>query len=248
MKKLTTLLVAMLFSAGMAFAQSNEAVVSQSGDDNTADIEQVGDLNYTSLSQADGATADIDQVSATESFVSLSQVGASNATILQNNKNSVQGFNDQWNTPESNKLATQSGSGSTMEITQLSTWNQAYVDQFGDNNTMSVFQDDGNSNVARLIQDGNDNVMDIDLIGGTNRIKGEQYSDGNMATVIVTGSHNNEFNNGTSFVYQDGMQNTATVTVTGDFNFYDISQIGSNNMANLSLAGNNNVATVTQSN
>jgi hypothetical protein len=87
------------------------------------------------------------------------------------------------------------------------------------------------------MQDGNDNVMDIDLIGGVNRVKAEQYGDGNVASVSVTGSHNNEFNNGTSFVYQDGMDNTATVTVTGDYNFYDVSQLG-----------NGNTATVTQSN
>ena len=42
MKKLTTLLVAMLFTAGMAFAQSNEATIDQVGDDHEAMIDQLG--------------------------------------------------------------------------------------------------------------------------------------------------------------------------------------------------------------
>ena len=120
MKKVLLITITLLFAAVSAFAQSNEATLSQVGNDNTATIDQIGDLNYTSLSQADGATADIDQISASKSFVSLSQIGASSATILQNNKNSVAGFGDQWNTAQSSKLATQSGTGSTMKITQLS--------------------------------------------------------------------------------------------------------------------------------
>jgi hypothetical protein len=248
MKKVILITTALLFSAFSAFAQSNEAILSQVGDDNSATIDQAGDLNYTSLSQEDGATADIDQIDASSSFVSLSQIGSSSATILQNNKNSVQGFSDQWNTAESSKLATQSGSGSTMEITQLSTWNQAYVDQYGDNNSMSVLQDGGNSNIARLMQDGNGNVMDIDLIGGINRVKAVQYGDGNTATVSVEGVGNNEFNNGTSFIYQDGMDHTATVGITGDRNFYDIYQSGSAHTATVTATGNDNSAVITQSN
>lgn len=238
----------MLFTAGMAFAQSNEATVTQAGDDNSADIEQVGNLNYTSLSQADGATANIDQVSASESFVSLSQIGASSTTILQNNKNSVQGFSDSHLTDTEDKLATQSGTGSTMDITQLSTFNQAYVDQLGDGNIMSILQEGGNSNVARLMQDGNNNEMDVDLIGGVNRVKAEQYGDGNTANVSITGVHNNEFNNGSSFVYQDGTDHMSTVTVIGDYNFYDIHQTGSIQTATVTVTGNNNTAAITQSN
>lgn len=237
MKKLTTLSIALFIAAGSAFAQSNDATVDQVGNNNSATVDQVGDLNITSLTQEDGATADIDQIDASESFVSLSQIGSSSATILQNNKNSVQGFSDTHMTDKEDRLATQSGSGSTMDITQLSLFNQAYVDQFGDNNSMSILQDGGNSNVARLMQNGDHNTMDVDLIGGTNRVKAEQYGDDNTAIVSVTGVHNNEFNNGTSFVYQDGMDNTATITVTGDYNFYDVSQ-----------EGNSNTATVTQSN
>lgn len=237
MKKSTIITIAFLFAAVSAFAQSNDASVEQTGDNNSATVDQVGDLNYTSLSQEDGATADIDQIDASESFVSLSQIGGSSATILQNNKNSVQGFSDQPSTPQASKLATQSGSGSTMEITQLSNFNQAYVDQLGDNNSMSILQDGGISNIARVMQDGSGNSVNIDLLGSINRVKAEQYGVGNSATVSVTGDHNNESNGGTSFLYQDGMDNTASVTVTGDYNFYDVSQVG-----------NSNTATVTQSN
>lgn len=248
MKKAIIITLAFLFAAVSAFAQSNEAVLSQSGDNNDANIEQIGSMNYTSLSQEDGAFADIDQVSASESFVSLSQIGSSSATILQNNKNSVQGFTDSWNTAAASKLATQSGSGSTMNITQLSTFNQAYVDQLGDNNSMTILQDGGISNIARLMQDGSDNSVDVSLIGSINRVKAEQYGDGNSVTVSVTGDHNNEFNNGTSFIYQDGSDHTATVTIMGNYNFYDISQMGSDHTATVSVMGNDNTATITQSN
>ncbi|WP_340106024.1 hypothetical protein [Rhodohalobacter sp. 8-1] len=249
MKKVLLIITTLLFTAFSAFAQSNEATLSQIGDDNTATIDQVGDLNYTSLTQEDGATADIDQIDASSSFVSLSQIGSSSATIFQTNKNSVQGFTDQWNTPAASKLATQEGSGNTMDITQLSEFNQAYVDQFGDNNSMSILQDGGISNIARILQDGTGNSIDVDLIGSINRVNAQQYGVGNSATVSVTGDKNNEFGGtGSSYIYQDGMDHTATVTLMGDENFYDISQMGSAQTATVTATGNGNSAVITQSN
>src|SRR6056297_4334898 len=51
MKKLTILLVAMLFTAGMAFAQDNSADTNQSGNNNEAEVEQTGMSNTAEASQ-----------------------------------------------------------------------------------------------------------------------------------------------------------------------------------------------------
>ena len=64
MKKLSTLLIALFFTAGMAFAQSNGnyAKQSQTGDDNEALIEQIGNGNSaTQLQTDDENDADIYQ-------------------------------------------------------------------------------------------------------------------------------------------------------------------------------------------
>lgn len=45
MKKLTTLTIALFFTAGMAFAQNNDADVSQTGNDNEAAVAQTGSDN-----------------------------------------------------------------------------------------------------------------------------------------------------------------------------------------------------------
>ena len=45
MKKLSTLTLGLLFAAGSAFAQSNDATVDQTGDNNDATVNQIGTLN-----------------------------------------------------------------------------------------------------------------------------------------------------------------------------------------------------------
>ena len=51
MKKLTTLLVAMLLTAGMAFGQSNNATVDQNGNGNDIVADQNGSFNDVMLLQ-----------------------------------------------------------------------------------------------------------------------------------------------------------------------------------------------------
>ena len=92
--------------------------------------------------------------------------------------------------------------------------------------------------------------MDIALSGGSirNRVKAEQYGDGNTATVDITGSANNETSAGSSYIYQNGMDHTTTVSIMGDGNFYDVSQMGSGHTSTVTATGNDNSAVITQSN
>lgn len=54
MKKLTTLLLIILFTSGMAFAQNNTANTTQDGDNLEANIAQVGGNNNLAVQDQEG--------------------------------------------------------------------------------------------------------------------------------------------------------------------------------------------------
>lgn len=256
MKKLTTLLAAFVFTAGTAFAQNNGANVTQTGNTNEAQIDQVVSNGATvNLSQTENGSgssfADIDQTGGAN-LVNLDQIGNNSATIDQEGKHTVAGFNSNFNNGTDQTPALQENTGgdqNVLNITQRNNFSQVRVDQIGSGNSIDVYQGGGISNVARLNQLGDSNIMDVSLDGSINRVEIQQLGvGGHTANVDIVGEANNMTSTGSSYIYQDGQGHTSDVMITGDANYYNIYQTGVSNTANVTVNGSGNTALITQSN
>lgn len=255
MKKILTLLVAFLFTAGLAFAQNNDANVTQTGNTNEAQIDQVVSIGATvNLSQTENGSgssfADIDQTGGAN-FVNLEQIGNNSATIDQDGKHTVAGFSSAPGTGLDYPAIQENTGGdqNVLNITQRNNFSQVRVDQIGSGNSIDVYQGGGISNVARLNQLGDSNIMDVSLDGSINRVEIQQLGvGGHTANVDIVGEANNMTSTGSSYIYQDGQGHTSDVMITGDANYYNIYQTGVSNTANVTVNGSGNTALITQSN
>jgi hypothetical protein len=244
MKKLTILLVIMLFSAGMALAQSSEAYISQSGAA-TSDI---------FLTQSSGAFADIMQTgsaSADNLVRGIGQLDAfSNASSMYVDQESGFGTNVKGN--DGNELRImQYGSGHEFRLDQHNS-GFAKVEQRGANNSTDLQQYSGaqeadiyqsdRGNTVGLLQNEKSTVTGISSsyanISQTGRFntvegnpagpypwKGAQKGDGNELYLDQTG------NNNTLQIYQfgDGMMNLVDLMQSTNGNLTQVSQTGGNN-------------------
>ncbi len=213
----TTFALALVFSAGMAFGQDQDAEIEQFGTNTDADISQVGDVgNDASITQGTESNP-VGQFEAPSASI-LQDGGNNTATVTQGNDNS--------------------GAVGVPE---------ASIEQIGDRNTGTVSQAFGATgstvNIGEIYQSGNDNTATLTQrhFGGiqsfTTNVVGsieQKNGDFNTATVTQKGS-------GAAFradVVQDGSDNTATLT-QNDFgsaaNLYDgdIMQVGSMNNATI---------------
>jgi len=276
MKKLTILLVAMLFSAGMAFAQSNDATVDQQGIWNDTQVDQQGALNSADVTQVNGfnevilnqtsntsgsSTAVIEQIvtgSATASRgqdVLLDQTGLNNADIFQRGAGS--------------KVLNYDGTGAavqtstttlnTLDIDQRTGWSEAFVEQYVGGNSATVDQSGGNNFVASILQNSGDNTASVVQTGGNSTADVQQLGIGGHTATVNQGV---DFQDGAFEVdiIQDGLGNNSLVNQNnGDGSYGNIFQNGDMNRAyqtatgnghssTITQNGNSNMATVTQSN
>jgi hypothetical protein len=256
MKKLTTLLLALFVTTGMALAQSNDASVDQEGDDHQAMIEQLGSSNTAYVDQTDGggasngdATADISQ-----------QGDGNNVNLLQR---AFFGFPDQ-----SNAFITQIGNNNSVEGTSPTSalyQNQpgglidAYME--GDNNTLyslrSETQKNGNEFLLSIIGNSNDVGMaqefataDVEIDGDENEVKVWQLSPGANWNTSVYNDANVDIYNGASFNevdidQDDGVSNRASYRIgAGNDNALKLEQKGSKNRSHVQvLSGADNNST-----
>jgi hypothetical protein len=242
MKKLTTLLVIMLFSAGITIAQTSEAYIDQSG----------AGKSDVFLTQSSGAYANIMQsgASATDNLVrGIGQLDAfSNASSLDIEQGSGFGTNAKGN--EGNELRVmQFGSGHDLSLHQRNS-GFAKVEQRGNNNSVSMSQfndsheadiyqsDRGNSVQFRQWKSG-PSYADIDQTGRFNSVTGIGGSGNGLQQFGPNELYLNQSgNNNTLELLQDGIDNTmpANVANVGQFtngNLAQVSQTGGNNNVNL---------------
>jgi hypothetical protein len=226
MKTLLTLTTALLFTAGSAFAQSNDASIDQVGDDHDATISQTGAMNAAYVTQtadagregADVGAATVTQTGA-ENYVNLRQrsfYGDSEATITQlGNGNSVR------------------GTSASSELLQNHGLNVIDALMEGDDNTLYSLASEAQKNVNTFLLDilGSDNMVgmkqhygfgDVEIEGDANSVTLSQHANNNAnahsAIVDIFGSEN------TVDVSQTGFAQTATVDVTGSFNTSTVTQ------------------------
>lgn len=241
MKKLTTLLVMMLFTAGIAIGQNtatveqsddgNEAFIDQLGDQHTANVEQTSDVG---LSDGEGHFADIDQLG-------LGGLGS--------------GVNNTATVKQDFRVT---GSHTTT------------IEQWGDDNVAHVEQVDAGNNVADILQDGlsNDasvyqqywNKFEATQDGDDNKIEGvtgSVYGFAGRAFQIADGWSSLRYEmdftqNGNDNTIQAGQERgygISTILQTGDWNTaLSYQNGGSGDMIDITQTGNQNDAVVNQIN
>ncbi|MDR9365927.1 MAG: hypothetical protein RI575_11350 [Balneolaceae bacterium] len=271
MKKLTTLLLVLVFAGTTAFAQ------------NTADVDQVGIDHEATVDQVGSNDATINQNGGNTNLGFIDQEGDDNtATILQPN------INGQYsgNAPEKAKAYQyQRGNGNEAAIRQAASFSDfAQQDQWGTdlvanvkqgNNTdaeswqkqrgtghnADTRQSSSDNAISRQEQHGNvgdGNVADTDQINsdgassdiyqdgdnyakalqrsarGTTSIDIDQFGQGNSAIVNQGKAYVDSGNDLTAIIYQDGMDNMATINQSFNGHTADINQSGSLNDATVS--------------
>ena len=138
--------------------------------------------------------------------------------------------------------------------------NRVYVEQIGNNNTITVNQEgsannyakyagNGSSNTVDINQTGNSNTtsnyVDLAVTGNSNNVSLTQTSTGGAKGIFATVNDNS---NTLSVIQKDGGNHYAAVSLSGGSKHVDITQQGSAaHMANVGLSGNTVDLSLTQS-
>ena len=209
--------LALVFTAGMAFAQNNSSTIDQVGNGHAATITQTGDQNSSELTQ------DILSGPAESKYggdATVIQTGDRNTSKLTQNTF----YNDHDATIE------QVGDDNYSEIVGSNGGGEADVYMEGDGNALnSLFPE----------TQKNDNDFDLNIVGGSNTVGlFQEFGDG---TVDITGDGNEvllrQHAGGANYDPLDYDQ--ATITVNGSDNMIDVNQDGG-----AGARGLNNTATV----
>ena len=245
-KTLSMLAFALVFMAGTAFAQDNEASIDQVSvpdADHDATVVQTGKSNDTQ----------IEQVS-----VAPPLFGGHTASATQTgNRNTVRQTQDGGAGNEAE--ATQTGNDNFVRQEQGRNGNDAEVTQFGSRNRALQFQDmktsvDASNNDAVIIQDGDDNFARQDQDLARNDATIEQRGDDNRAEQSQNGVSSGIGQN-IADTFQHGFGHDAYTEQIGGVGFADrpgnegyIVQNGNDQVAHISQNGPANTANITQSN
>jgi hypothetical protein len=225
MKRLVSVLTAVLFLTGMAVGQNNTATTTQKGDDNSATVTQQGSDHESLIDQfspdyAGPNTAEVDQNSGKNNFSLINQ------------------GSEKWNVVGGEAYITQSGTNNQSRLNQGNGGNKANINQRGDNNIVGGYK--GYANPANQKMN---NMLDVDQIGNNNKAGIEQRHN-NEATVEQVGN-NNESN--VAQVSPSGKTvNRAEVMISGDNNTTMTQQWGTWSRANMDITGNDNNVTIKQ--
>jgi hypothetical protein len=238
-----TLALALVFTAGMAFGQSNNtADITQNEDNNVADIEQIGDNNESDITQTSAAGLSVGH----------------DADVLQDGDGNNSFVDQSMGTQFTNQTF-------LTDIDQLGNGNDAVVEQAGDigfQSNATIFQD-GNNNDAGVSTGNGGGSFAVTQIGDGNKVGGFPSVDGvaafrqepgvsgpfsthNALTVTQDGDQNEVFG------FQTVGENRATVDQFGDDNYLRLEQTNSvaaaaPNRSTVTQDGFSNEATVIQS-
>jgi len=244
MKNVLTLLIAILFTAGMSFAQigTHEATITQVGNGNSSEIEQTAHFNdghvATTNQQGNNNQSDIVQEqSSAEAFVS--QIGNSNISDLKQ-----AGYNDAdvRMTGNSNILGSYNNLGSGVAFQKNGTGSFAA----GFNKlTLSVT---GNYNLFGLDQEAGTEAR-IGVVGSRNEVKLFQRDDNDGSTssyarVDIDGNWNMvDVQQGDGLTETD---NFTRISIEGSYNQSEVIQVSSFNSARVNVIGDGNTSDIYQ--
>jgi hypothetical protein len=263
MKKLLTLSTALLFTAGAAFAQSNDASVNQDGDDNDATIEQLGSSNSAELNQGfdgqgqNGAIGDIYQ-EGFDNSASMNQRAwgnDGNEHVIEQLGISNTADVDIYNGDNSGYLL-QEGVGNSARMVQSGTGHESLIVQTGIENYAQSSSVAGTGNQTAIVQGiPSEFIGDIGMPGQLSLDDGPALvpifgSEENVATMTVSGSNNLagilQLGGGNTAGTNPGYAGDKGIDISGDGNAAGIAQLGFGNDAAISVMGNANVAGILQ--
>ena len=268
-----TFALALVFSAGMAFGQSNTSTIDQTGEDHSADVIQNGGNNTVDLEQAD--TDLTDGVDNSMEADVRQKFDGNEAYIDQ--EGSEGGANKGIASAEVDQV----GNNNYLDLEQgpFFRGHSADIDQLGNNNTVrlrtsngggeaDVYFDGNQNRLTKATQGGNllsgeqltqknpGNDLDVTVVGDGNKLGAQQKDTGNSggATLDIDITGDNNFV--PTFQGKDpsrgvGSAAFSTIDITvddGDSNFLRASQVGANNTATIDLNGisNDNQAVINQ--
>ena len=272
MKKLSLVLV-MLFAAGMVMAQS-VSNVTQVGPSNTAGVTQTGD-NLSNISQANwaipghlatviqikdvtgtknistlvqeqrGSSANVYQKGA-ENVSGLTQAGPNIADIDQIGKgNILGGLNFLGNAYQKNGTSFDNDKNE-LNLVQTGNVNKAGVSQ--QHYAIAKLTQVGDFNEGVVNQYGGAmgilNTAEVKQMGNLNKASITQFDEGNRALIDVLGSNN------TTNIYQHVVDNYAIIKAVGSDNTVNVNQFTVTTLGNrayLDMAGSNNTVNFDQS-
>lgn len=198
-------------------------------------------------------------------LVDVDQIGTSNRIRLIAQAGADASSGGSWGTGNGNTaIVLQSGHANVIEtVLQLGSNNYANLWQAGVENAASSLQQ-GSGNEARISQGGNDNSAASSQIGNDNYTNISQSGAGNIVLASVTGNFNGggllsgaagslAGDNGLSSgeIYQDGLGNSASLTISGsDSNQFALLQQGNGNTitGTVSGSGGNSAAVIQNGN
>ncbi|MCY0094038.1 hypothetical protein [Hoeflea ulvae] len=222
-------------------SNDNSGSVIQTGSRNVLDAEQNGDRNQaaTVLQTAPGGLSGPSNVATIRQLGNFGGIG----TVTQS---SAVSSTSVMNTA----TLTQKGGNSI----KIGTVDQEFTGVSGDTgNDITIFQNGPTNNVGIARQLGHDNTVDISQSGGrTNKVAlADQIGHGNTSSLYFTGNYNgnSDLALGTfaamsgaasSTSYQNGIDNTISLTAIGDSNLFGFNQSGDFNSAVGTVNGNSN--------
>lgn len=233
MKKLFVFLGVLAMSAGVVFAQGNDASIDQTGDDHEAVIEQIGSMNESYVVQTDGSETN----NPTVAVANVYQEGTGNHVNL--NQRAFYGWMN------STAFVEQIGDNNTVRgMNEGDDW---YQNQTG--GLLDVYME-GNNNTLRSLRgeaQKNRNYLELSILGSDNDVAAAQ--EGGSATVDIEGGENNVtlWQVGSGMGVDETLFNYADVDVIGSSNIVDVHQTSNSNNAVVDVLGSSNTATVTQS-
>lgn len=231
-KTLSMFAFALVFLAGTAFAQDNEAIVNQVGSDIDADVTQTGNENFFQLDQSEdwitGHSATITQIGDQNYGAITTQNGGGIADVeMHGDRNQLLNFN-----LDAESAANQKNSLNEFGLFIEGSYNLVGMDQEFGIGDVSI---DGNENSVALKQRSSANY---------------QVEDFFTAEINVDGSYNEvRVQQGPNFG-SSGIGSSAQVDLVNgsDWNTVDLKQTGEFQSATVYVDGVNNNAAITQSN
>ena len=259
-RKLSAIAVAAALAyAGSTFASSNDATVTQTGNDNSAVVAQdpFGGSASASVNQnGDGNTANVTQTG--DGFnmsATVSSTGnANSATVLQDGTNNASASVSQTGNGNSATVNQQPAGGrfsneAIASVTQAGTSNTAVINQVGTN--CAACSGNGVSATILQVDNTSDSFAQIDQIGPalrTSALIDQDTAFTSDARITQTGDDQNAsvvqnfVSRGHALINQQGARNTANISQTNAVNRSSatILQNGNDNVASHSAAFNSN--------
>ena len=267
MKKTLILTFALVFVAGVSFAQDNRSSIEQEGNAHSATVAQTGADNASDISQSEEGTL-IGQSGDPAATATVTQTGNDNVNSLDQNAyyGNSEATITQIGDDNYSNLQTQNGGG-LATVTMEGDGNELVSWRFRDRRDFGANQKNYNEFDLNILGDDNAVAMtqeyafgDVDVTGAENEVNLRQLSNANGTTAdfhsanIVIGGNGSTGDLNTVTVNQaseqggtGGVNNGATVKVLrGDANTVEATQFGSDNRQTVEVDGSANTYTAAQ--